>query len=36
LLALILYHLCGLVSKSVATDPEIPGSIPDATRFSVK
>jgi hypothetical protein len=25
---------CGLVSEFLATDPEVPGSIPGATRFS--
>jgi hypothetical protein len=27
---------CGVVARVLATDPEIPGSIPYATRFSVK
>jgi hypothetical protein len=29
-------RLCGLVSQFLATDPEVSGSIPGATRFSVK
>jgi hypothetical protein len=29
-------HLCGLVVRVPARDPEVPGSIPDATRFSEK
>jgi len=27
-------RLCGLVVKFLATDTEVPGSIPGATRFS--
>jgi hypothetical protein len=27
-------RLCGLWSEFMATDPEVPGSIPGATRFS--
>ena len=27
-------RLCGLVSEFLATDTEVPGSIPGATRFS--
>jgi hypothetical protein len=27
-------RLCGLVLEFLATDPEVPGSIPGATRFS--
>jgi hypothetical protein len=27
-------HLCGLWSGFLATDTEVPGSIPGATRFS--
>jgi hypothetical protein len=29
-------RLCGLVVKFLATDPEVPGSIPGSTRFSEK
>jgi hypothetical protein len=29
-------RLCGLVARVLATDPEVPGSIPGATRFSDK
>jgi hypothetical protein len=29
-------RLCGLVVRVLATDPEVPGSIPDATRFCEK
>jgi hypothetical protein len=30
-------HLCGLVATELlATDPEVPGTIPGATRFSEK
>jgi hypothetical protein len=29
-------RLCGLVSEFLATDPEVPGSIPGPTRFSEK
>jgi hypothetical protein len=27
-------RLCGLVTEFLATDPEVPGSIPGPTRFS--
>jgi hypothetical protein len=30
------YRLCGLVVEFLATDPEVPGSIAGATRFSEK
>jgi hypothetical protein len=35
---LICHHnrLCGLVAEFLATDPEVPGLIPGATRFSEK
>jgi hypothetical protein len=29
-------RLCGLVVRVLGTDPEVPGSIPSATRFSEK
>jgi hypothetical protein len=29
-------RLCGLVVQFLATDPEVPGSIPGPTRFSEK
>jgi hypothetical protein len=32
----ILDRLCGLVVRVPATDPEVPDSIPGATRFSEK
>jgi hypothetical protein len=31
-----LYRLCALLSEFLATDPEVSGSIPGATRFSQK
>jgi hypothetical protein len=35
-LYLSLDRLCSLVVRVPATDPEVPGSIPGATRFSEK